>query len=121
MKNIQIIDGAVNCSFSIYAIPDRVFKSFFPMRGQDIEFIEDVIRRLGEKQAGELVKYTWNSRLEKSQANGIHGTLFFQMENRKVFYPNKRESDLDDPAIQRSVRHPSNIARRGHQHRKTNQ
>jgi hypothetical protein len=100
MKNVQIIDGAINSSFSIYSIPEAVFNQIFPAPGQNIEFIEDVVRRVGEKQAGELMKSTWGSRKEKQHVNGIHGTLFIQIENRKALYPNKRESDLDDPVFQ---------------------
>jgi hypothetical protein len=99
MKNVQIIDGATNSSFSIYSIPDAIFDHLFPMPGQDIEFIEDVVRRVGEKLAGELMKSTWGSRKEKSHVNGIHGTLFIGLENRRSLYPNKRESDLDDPTV----------------------
>ena len=104
MKNIQIIDDAVNGSFSIYSIPNRVFQQLFPQPGQDVEFIEDVVRRVGEKKAGELMKYTWNSRQEKYSLNGLHGTLFIRMANRKVFYPNKMESHLDIPEIQKHIR-----------------
>ena len=104
MKNIQIIDNAVNGSFSVYAIPDDVFQQLFPGEGQDVEFIEDVVERVGEKKAGELMKHTWKSRQEKCTLNGLHGTLFIRMANRKVFYPNKMESDLDIPEIQKHIR-----------------
>jgi hypothetical protein len=103
MKNIQIIDNAMNGSFSIYSIPDDVFQQLFPEQGQDVEFLEDVVCRLGEQQAGELMKYTWNSRQEKCNVQGIQGTIFIDLENRKLFYPNKKEADLDNPKIQASV------------------
>jgi hypothetical protein len=104
MKNIQIIDRAENGSFSIYTTPDHIFQQLFPQSGQDVEFLEDVIDRIGKKKTGELIKYTWNSRQEKSEVQGIHGTLFMDMNNRKVFYPNKKESDLDNPEIQKNIR-----------------
>ncbi|HEV2328558.1 MAG TPA: hypothetical protein VGY56_07200 [Verrucomicrobiae bacterium] len=104
MKNVQIIDSAINGSFSIYAIPDEIFQQLFPEDGQDIEFLGDAVRRLGEKRVGELMKYTWHSRQEKCEVKGIHGTLFMDMEGRKVFYPNKKESDLDNREIQRKTR-----------------
>ena len=104
MKNVQIIDGALNSSFSVYAVPDEIFEKIFPQPEQDIEFLEDIIHRLGEQKAGELMRHTWNSRKHKNQINGIHGTLFINMINRKVFYPNKKETDLDDPKIQTKIR-----------------
>ena len=107
MKNIQIIDSAVNGSFSVYAVPDDVFQQFFPEHGQDVEFLKDIVDRLGEQRTGELMKFTWNSRQEKCRVQGIHGTLFIDMENRKAFYPNKKESDLDNPDTQKNIRDKS--------------
>ena len=48
MKNIQIIDGADNCSYSIFEFSDEEFSAIF-LVGQDISFIEDVVARLGEE------------------------------------------------------------------------
>jgi hypothetical protein len=104
VKNIQIIDSAINTAYAIYAIPDRAFKKLFPAPGQDIEFLEDVVKRLGEKQSGELIRYTWTPRQEKSKVRGIHETLFIDMKKRKVYYPNKRESDLYDTKTQKKIR-----------------
>ena len=95
MKNVQIIDGATNCSHSIYSVPDDVFSEIFPEENQDIEFWEDVIRRVGKKRATELMKFTWHSRIVKRELLGLHGTLFIDLERRKQDYPNKRDSDLD--------------------------
>ena len=41
MKNVQIIDAAQNCAYSIYAIPDDDFVKIFPQEGQDVEFDDD--------------------------------------------------------------------------------
>jgi hypothetical protein len=40
MKNVQVIDGALNSIFEVYAIPEDVFARFFP-DGADIAFAED--------------------------------------------------------------------------------
>jgi hypothetical protein len=50
MKNVQVIDGAVNCTYHIFAFTDEQFALIFPEEGQDIEFIEDVGRRLSSEQ-----------------------------------------------------------------------
>lgn len=97
MKNIQIIDGAKNCAYSIYHVDDKTFHKIFCEKGQDIEFIDDLIHRLGEHEAGELLRPIWENRIEKQKAHGIHGTLFFELDFKKTFYPNKREIDLDNP------------------------
>src|SRR5436309_1718912 len=101
MKNVQIIDGAVNCSYSIYSIPDDAFHLLFPDPGQDVEFLEDAISRLGERSVGEIMRFTWDSRLPKAKVNGIDGTLFIGMLHRKALYPHKSETDLDDGEVQK--------------------
>jgi hypothetical protein len=99
MKNIQIIDDAINCSYSVYEVPDEIFFKLFPGPLQDIEFIEDVIERCGKRVAGDLIRHTWKSRKEKSSVVGIHGTLFYGMSHRKIEFPNKREADMDQNGV----------------------
>ncbi|HEV2804208.1 MAG TPA: hypothetical protein VGW57_04665 [Chthoniobacterales bacterium] len=52
MKNVQIIDGAINCAYSVYEMSDESFRVIFPAEGQDVEFIDDLIARMGEAKAG---------------------------------------------------------------------
>ncbi len=95
MKNIQVIDGAINCAYSIFSASDKTFKVIFPGNGQNIEFVNDLVRRVGKKRAGELLSPIWQKRVEKNSVKGIHGTLFYELETKKPFYPTKRETDLD--------------------------
>ncbi len=48
MKNIQVIDGADNSTYSIFAATEDEFEIIFPV-GTDIEFIEDFVDRVGEE------------------------------------------------------------------------
>lgn len=93
-KNIQIIDGAINCTYDIYSISDADFQLLFPADGQDIEFAEDLDSRLSEGTWKELSERLWLNRLDKKNVHGIHGTIFYGMEFKREFYPNKKESDL---------------------------
>lgn len=102
MKNIQVIDGAENCGFTICLIDDADFALVFPGEGQDVEFIEDVVARLGEQEAGRLVGRATTRRIRKQDALGIHGTLFFGMAERRKFFPTRREIDVGDPPIMRA-------------------
>ena len=95
MKNVQVIDGAVNCAYSIYQFTDEEFAAIFPAPGQNIEFIEDVIARTGDEASGNILGCVWQRELHKSEIVGIHGTLFYELEEKKEFYPNKKESDLN--------------------------
>lgn len=91
-KNIMIIDGAFNCAYDIFQISATDFKIIFPTDGQDIQFIEDVHY---DSHTEYLLKQLWQNPVAKSDVVGIHGTLYFGMLDKKKFFPNKRDSDLD--------------------------
>lgn len=93
MKNIQIIDGALNCTYSIYAIQDNEFNLLF-QNGTDIEFIDDVISRIGESAVNNILSKIWVTPLDKKKVNGIHGTLYYELDYKKKFYPTKKECEM---------------------------
>lgn len=39
----------------------------------------------------------WPWPVRKPDAQGIHGTLFYELDYNKVYYPSKRESDVAGP------------------------
>lgn len=94
MKNIQVIDGADNCTYSIYGVTDEEFSLLFPAEGQNIEFIEDIIIRIGEDKATQIFKEIWARSIRKTDVFGIHGTIFFELEHKKKYYPTKREDEM---------------------------
>ena len=94
MKNVQVIDGAENCTYPIYAMEDEEFLLIFPEPGQDIEFIEDVMERLSKEQVSFAFKSIWNRELNKRTVTGIHGTLFYELYHKKKYYPTKRDSEM---------------------------
>jgi hypothetical protein len=112
MKNIQVIDSAQNCSFSIYSVAEEDFRLIFPQVGQDVEFIEDLVKRVGSRRAGEIIKRATTTRLDKADIDGLHGTLFFGMASRRAWYPNKRESDLDKPDLANLLQNEQSPRRR---------
>jgi hypothetical protein len=83
MKHIQVVDGAENCSYSICLVSDRDFRTIFPRKGQDIEFAEDLAKRVGNKRAGQIIIRSTTRRLRKHSVQGIHRTLFFGLKNRR--------------------------------------
>jgi hypothetical protein len=95
MKNIQVIDGASNCSYDIFAMTDEEFRILFPSPGQDIEFIEDAIDRTGNDELGEIMRNVWKRPVKKPDVTGIHGTLFYELLWKKKYYPNKRSDDTN--------------------------
>ncbi|HEX8889586.1 MAG TPA: hypothetical protein VF779_10435 [Pyrinomonadaceae bacterium] len=93
MKHIQVIDGALNCTYSIFAVEDDEFEILFP-NGTDIEFNDDLFNRLGEEEASKILSKVWKRPVDKKSVAGIHGTLFYQLGHKKKYYPTKRESEM---------------------------
>jgi hypothetical protein len=95
MKNIQVIDGADNCTYSIYSVTDEEFLALFPHPGQDIEFIEDAIERVGDEKLGFMMRPVWGRAVAKSDVRGIQGTLFYGLHWKKKYYPTKKEAEME--------------------------
>lgn len=93
MKNIQVIDGANNCTYDIFAIDDADFLTIFP-GGQDVEFASDLEMRSDAKAISELLAKLWSRPVDKKSAQGIHGTLFYELDFKKRYYPTKKEAEM---------------------------
>jgi hypothetical protein len=104
MKNIQIIDGATNATFSLFQATDEEYAAIFP-NGRDMELVEDLIERLGDDVANRVLTPLWSRPLLKRVAAGIHGTLFYDNEHRREHIPqSKREVDWDSSSINQAQR-----------------
>jgi hypothetical protein len=99
MKNIQIIDGALNCTFSIFQATDEEFLIVFPDPGQDMEYAEDIETRPNSEEVFRALLAVWERPVRKQDAQGIHGTLFYQLQRYKEWYPEKRENAVVESAI----------------------
>ena len=100
MRNVLIVDGAANATFSVFQMTETEFGLSFPQPGQDIAFIEDVIGALGDEAAARMLKPVWERPIPRSEALGIHGLLIFEGEARRPFYPaSGREMDFDEAAL----------------------
>jgi len=100
VRNIQIIDGALNATFSIFQATDTEFEAIFPDLGQDIEVVEDFFERSGDERASAILGEIWKRPVYKGEANGIHGTLYYDYQERRKYLPSsKREIDRDPSYI----------------------
>ena len=97
MKNILVIDGAVNCAYDIFAATDQEFALIFP-DGHDIAFIDEVYERgIDEAALNSALEAMWKRRVVKAQAMGIHGQLFYELDEKKTFYPSRRDEEAENP------------------------
>jgi hypothetical protein len=104
MKNIQIIDGAQNCTFSLFQATDEEFVLLFPEHQQDIQYAEDLASAEHQDEVRAALDRIWQRPIRKQDVRGIHGTLFYQLERYKKWYREKREDAVDPLAINQAQR-----------------
>ena len=104
MKNIQIVDGASNATFSIFQSTEDEFAVVFP-DGREMEIAVDLVERLGEDEAGRVLSAIWDRPILKRDAMGVHGTLFYDADDRREFLPpSRREVDWDERFVNEAQR-----------------
>lgn len=79
MKNIQVIDGAMNCAYDIFAATDEEFKLIFPNEGQDIQFAEDIY---SNEEAQMVLSKIWQRRTSKKKCKW--NTWYFVFINLNI-------------------------------------
>ena len=104
MRNIQVIDAAVNATFSVFQATDDEFAVIFP-DGRDMEIADDLIERVGEEEANRVLLAVWDRPILKRDAAGIHGTLFYDADECREFMPTSmREVDWDERFVNEAQR-----------------
>ena len=84
MKNSQVIDGALNSVYDVFATTDEEFALIFP-DDQDVAFIDAVVARGPERDVDDAFERIWQRRIPKREAVGIHGLLFYDWKYRNIF------------------------------------
>jgi hypothetical protein len=98
-KNVQVIDGADNATYSIFQATEEEFKQIFPRTGQDIEVVEDYVGRVGENESSQTLSKLWERPVHKREVKGIHGTLYYDYAGRSKYLPRSRR-EIDRTAGQ---------------------
>jgi hypothetical protein len=96
VKNIQVIDGADNCVYDIFAATEEEFTLIFP-DGEDIAFNEEVWARGDSARLTPAFEAIWKRRVRKCDAMGIHGVLFYGLSAKSVYYPTRRDEEAINP------------------------
>jgi hypothetical protein len=96
MRNIQIIDGAVNCVYDIFAATEEEFCIIFPGE-TDVAFIDEVYKFNDPIVLDGIFSSIWKRRIKKSEVNGIHGILFYELDFKKRFYPTRKDEEAVNP------------------------
>ena len=72
MKNVLIIDGALNSGYEVYRITDALFKRLFDKDKEEI-YLEDLDEPLQDDV--DFWNAFYQTQVEKKSVNGIHGIL----------------------------------------------
>lgn len=96
MKNVQVIDGADNAVYDVFAVSDADFGLIFPP-GQDVAFLDEVRAREDSDVLDAAFERIWAHRVPKSQVMGIHGLLFVDLPGKKAYYPSRRDEEAVNP------------------------
>ena len=96
MKNIQIFDGARNAVYDISSATDDEFALIFPA-GEDIAFIDEIYKRQSTSELNSVFERIWKRRIPKKEAMGIHGLLFYELQEKKISYPTRRDEEAQNP------------------------
>ena len=72
MKNIQVIDGALNCTFSIFQATEEEFALLFPEPQQDIQYAEDLSFLPRQEEVEAALGRIWERPIRKQDALGIY-------------------------------------------------
>lgn len=72
MKNIEIVDGALNSRFEIYTVEDQIFERLFP-NGEGEIYLEDLDERLQCDAAFWDLVYAHEA--DRRTVQGIHGIM----------------------------------------------
>jgi hypothetical protein len=95
-RNVQVIDGARNCVYDVFALSEEDFALLFP-DGSDIAFAEDFESRPDLDRVLAALERLWLNRIPKALAMGIHGLLFYELPEKRQFYPTRRDEEATNP------------------------
>jgi len=96
MKNIQIIDGADNCVYDIFAATDDEFSLIFPNH-TDIAFINEVYEKGDAVILDAAFRNIWKRRVSKRDVVGIHGIIFYESDGKMIYYPSRKDDEAVNP------------------------
>lgn len=96
MKNIQIIDGAENCVYDIFSATDEEFALIFHNE-TDIAFINEIYESGNVQLLDTAFNSIWQRRIKKIDVQGIHGTIFYELDRKRVYYPTRKDEEACNP------------------------
>jgi len=82
--------------YDIFQVEDAEFKILFP-GNTDIAFIDEIQSRISQDQLSQIMNAIRARPIKKSDVIGIHGTIFYELERKKQYYPERIDSLARNP------------------------
>lgn len=82
--------------YDIFAATEEEFALIFP-EGHDVAFIDEVSERENSSALDAAFAKIWQRRIPKREANGIHGLLFYELDEKKIYYPTRKDEEAANP------------------------
>ncbi|WP_308909979.1 hypothetical protein [Pseudokordiimonas caeni] len=95
MKNILVASWHYLCPYKIYQIPNSIFAEIFDREGQNIQFWERLVSKLGAVRCEELEAEFNANCISRRHVTGIQGVLLVGMEEAIASFPTLRNCDLE--------------------------
>lgn len=100
MKNVQVIDGALNCVYDIFAATEEEFALIFPS-GQDIAFIDEVYAAAADAAAlDKAFESLWTGGLPRRRRWASTASCFMGLTRKSATTPpdaTKKRGTWTDP------------------------
>jgi hypothetical protein len=84
--------------------PTKNLSYFSRSLRQDIQYAEDLAGLCQQDEINGALKRIWQRPIRKQDIQGIHGTLFYELQRYKKTYREKREDAVDRSAINAAQR-----------------
>ena len=56
-----------------------------------------MLARENSEEIGKVFTSLWTRPVKKAEVQGIHGILFYELDDKKQYYPNRRDEDAVNP------------------------
>jgi hypothetical protein len=87
---------AFHAAGNVFSATDEDHALLFP-GDSDIAFAEDFESRPEAALISEALARLWANRIPKAHVIGIHGTLFYELFEKRQFYPTRRDEEARNP------------------------
>jgi hypothetical protein len=81
---------------SIFAATETEFLLIFGSN-TNIGFIDEIYATRNTAELDKVFAKIWERPIKKNKVKGIHGTIFYELSSKKIYYPSRRDEEAINP------------------------